>query len=219
MTREPRPTAATWETSPCTGHFERGGHQPPGIARRFAGLTLLLWLSVVSTALGQEPATRAEADRLRREEKAQEVRPYEPQGFERAMKFAENRAIFLIDREGFYPKLGSLTTGSGFAYGIGFRDRDLFENKGMLDIWTAATTRKYWAAEARLRFPALASKRLLLETWVSRRDYPRENFFGLGPDSNRQDQSDYAIRTGSLWRTRGRQAPLVRPRRRWSRVP
>jgi hypothetical protein len=65
----------------------------------------------------------------------------------------------------------------------------------MLDIWAAATTRSYWAAEARLRFPELANRRLMLETWVSRRDYPRENFFGLGPDSNRADQSDYAIRT------------------------
>ena len=111
------------------------------------------------------------------------------------MTFAEDKAIFIVDREGFYPKLGSLTTGSGFAYGIGFRDRDLFENKGSFDIWTAASTRRYWAAEARLTFPELFDRRLLLETWVSRRDYPKENFYGLGPDSNRDDRSDYAIRT------------------------
>jgi hypothetical protein len=162
---------------------------------KLAGLTLLVWVSAASTAFPQEPATRAEADRQRRDEKAAEVRAYEPNGFESAMKFAENRAIFILDREGFYPKLGSLTTGSGFAYGIGFRDRDLFNNKGALDIWTATSTRLYWAAEARLRFPELAGKRLLLETWASRRDYPQENFFGLGPDSSREDRSDYAIRT------------------------
>jgi hypothetical protein len=102
--------------------------------------------------------------------------------------------MFLVDREGFYPKFGSLTTGSGFAYGVGFRDRDLFQNKGTLDIWTAGSTRLYWAAEARLTFPELAGKRLLLQTWASRRDYPQENFFGLGPDSERDDRSDYAIR-------------------------
>jgi outer membrane protein assembly factor BamA len=162
---------------------------------KLARLTLLMWLSAVSTAFPQEPATRAEADRQRRQEKSRKVEPYRPNRLERAVDFAEERAIFIVDREGFYPKFGSLTTGSGFAYGVGFRDRDLFGNKGRLDIWTATSTRLYWAAEARLTFPELAGKRLLLETWVSRRDYPQENFFGLGPDSNRDDRSDYAIRT------------------------
>jgi len=162
---------------------------------RLAGLTLLIAVSAASSAVAQDPATRADADRQRREEKAREVRPYEPGGLERAMAFAEDKAIFIVDREGFYPKLGSLTTGSGFAYGIGFRDRDLFENKGSFDIWTAGSTRRYWAAEARLTFPELVDRRLLLETWISRRDYPKENFYGLGPDANRDDRSDYAIRT------------------------
>ena len=111
------------------------------------------------------------------------------------MNFAENKAIFLLDREGFHPKLGSLTVGSGFAYGLGFRDRDLFSNKGAIEIWAAGSIKRYWATEARLRFPRLANNHLYLETWGSHRDYPQENFFGLGPDSNRDDRSDYAIKT------------------------
>ena len=111
------------------------------------------------------------------------------------MDFAEERAIFILDREGFHPKLGSLTTGSGFAYGLGFRDRDLFSNTGALEIWAAGSVKRYWATEARLRFPRLADNHLYLETWARHRDYPQENFFGLGPNSNRDDRSDYAIRT------------------------
>jgi outer membrane protein assembly factor BamA len=177
---------------------------------KLARLTLLMWLSAASTAFPQEPATRAEADRQRREEKSRKVEPYRPNRVERAISFAEERAIFIVDREGFYPKFGSLTTGSGFAYGFGFRDRDLFGNKGRLDIWTATSTRLYWAAEARLTFPELAGKRLLLETWASRRDYPQENFFGLGPDSNRDDRSDYAIRTNHFGGRAGfRPFPIV----------
>src|SRR4026207_2260199 len=90
-------------------------------------LALLIVLAAASAAFAQEPATRAEADKQRREEKSQKVEPYKPGGFERAMHFAEEKAIFIIGREGLYPKLGSLTTGSGFAYGAGFRDRDLFD--------------------------------------------------------------------------------------------
>ena len=160
----------------------------------------ILALSCLATdvASAQEPATRAEADRNRREEKAAQAKPYEPKSVERAVKFAETRGIFILDREGFYPKLGSLTVGSGFAYGLGFRNRRLFENTGALDLWAAASIRRYNAVEVRLTFPRLAANHLHLETWASRRDYPQENFFGLGPDSNRADRSDYAIRTNHV---------------------
>jgi hypothetical protein len=146
-------------------------------------------------AWAQEPTTREEADRQRREQQAKDAQLYEPNGLERAIDFAEDKAIFILDREGFHPKLGSLTTGSGFAYGLGFRDRDLFSNTGALEIWVAGSIKRYWATEARLRFPRLADNHLYLEGWASHRDYPEENFFGLGPDSNRDDRSDYAIRT------------------------
>jgi outer membrane protein assembly factor BamA len=163
--------------------------------RAIVGLSLTLQILTSSVAWSQEPSTREEADRQRREQQAKEVKPYEPNRVERALKFAEDKAIFILDREGFHPKLGTLTTGSGFAYGLGFRDRDLFSNTGALEIWAAGSVKRYWATEARLRFPRLAENRVYLETWASHRDYPEENFFGLGPDSNRDDRSDYAIRT------------------------
>jgi hypothetical protein len=56
------------------------------------------------------------------------------------MHLVEDKAVFIIRREGFYPKLGSLTTGSGFAY-VGYRDRDLFDNRGTLDLGGATSLR------------------------------------------------------------------------------
>jgi outer membrane protein assembly factor BamA len=158
-------------------------------------LTLLVWLTGGLVTFAQEPATRAEADRQRREEKARTARPYKPGGLEGAMHVAEERAVFIADREGFYPKLGSLTTGSGFAFGLGYRDRDLFDNRAVLDLWAATSTRQYWATEARVTIPRLASKRLFAETWVAHRDYPQEDFFGLGPDSARANEISYGIRS------------------------
>ena len=141
------------------------------------------------------PATRAEALRAERAAKAQATRPHEPNALERGLDVFEDRAIFILDREGFYPKLGSLTVGSGFAYGLGYRDRDLLNNYGALDVWVAGSTRGYFAAEGRIRFPELAHKRLLVEGWAGRRDYAGEYFFGLGPNSNRDAQSDYGLRS------------------------
>jgi Omp85 superfamily domain len=156
---------------------------------------LVICLLATPSASAQEPATRAEADRQRRQEKAAHAEPYEPSGFEKAMHLFEERAIFVVGREGFYPKLGSLTVGSGFAYGVGFRDRDLFNNTGTLDLWAAASIRRYWATEARLTFPKLANNHLLLETWAAHRDYPQEDFFGIGPASLRARRTNYAIRS------------------------
>src|SRR5262245_35436905 len=122
--------------------------------------TLLAWVAAAPAAFSQEPATRAEADRQLREEKARDAKPYEPGGFERAMHYVEERGLFLAGRDGFYPKLGSLTTGSGFAYGLGYRDRDAFNEHAIVDVWAATSTRLYWATEARLTFPKLAHKKL-----------------------------------------------------------
>ncbi|HXW07410.1 MAG TPA: BamA/TamA family outer membrane protein [Vicinamibacterales bacterium] len=171
---------------------------------------LLACLAAAPLAAAQEPATRAEADRQRREEKNASTEQYQPSGFERGLKFFETRGIFLLDREGFYPKLGSLATGSGFAYGAGYRDRDLFNDKGRLDLWAATSIRRYWATEARLTFPELASNRLHLESWVAHRDYPEEDYFGLGPESNRSDQTSYAIRSDRVGARAGvRPVPLA----------
>jgi hypothetical protein len=153
--------------------------------------------AVTAQGTGQEPATRAEADRLHREQKNEHIQPYVQNGLERAMHFVEEKGVFILGREGLYPKLGSLTTGSGFAYGAGFRDRDLFK-RGVLEVWGASSTRLYWATEARLTFPRLAGNHLLVETWAAHREYPEEDFFGLGPGSARADQTSYAIRSNRI---------------------
>ena len=127
---------------------------------RVAVLSMTLPILASSVAWSQEPSTREEADRQRREQQAKEVKPYEPNRVEKAIDFAEDKAIFILDREGFHPKFGSLTTGSGFAYGLGFRDRDLFSNTGALEIFAAGSVKRYWATEARLTFPRLARNHL-----------------------------------------------------------
>lgn len=167
--------------------------------RLLVGLTLAACVSVASVSAQDAPAaaptTRAEADRLQREAKQQAGHAYEPNTVERAMDFVEDRAVFLLDREGFYPKLGSLSRASGFAYGLGFRDRDLFGYRGTVDVWVAASVQRYWATEARFTLPRLAHNRVLAEGWVSRRDNVADDFFGLGPDSRREDHTNFALRT------------------------
>jgi len=138
-----------------------------------------------------EPQTRAELLRREREEKQRAAEPYKPTGLERAMDLGEHRIVPLLQRDGIYAKFGSLTTGSGFAYGAGFRDRSLVKGRGSLDMWAAASLKKYWSLEARARYPLAAGDRVAVEGYARKYDYPQQEFFGLGPDSRRRDQTAF----------------------------
>ena len=53
-------------------------------------------------AESQSPPTRAEFLRQQREAKAQALKPYEPNGLERAMRLGEQRIVPLLQRDGIY---------------------------------------------------------------------------------------------------------------------
>ncbi len=160
-----------------------------------------LQLVVVCLALSVETAvaqTREEALREEREEKAKEVTPNRPTGLQRALSTIEQNALLLTTRDGFHPKIGSLTTGSGFAYGLGYRSRNIFARYGSLEAFGAASIRRYWAVETRARFPELAAGRLELDGFGSLREYPEERFYGFGPDSKKEDESNFSLRTATV---------------------
>jgi hypothetical protein len=160
---------------------------------RLPGLVVGVLLVPAMSALAQEPQTRAEALRAEREAKSQALEPHQPNGLERAMDFIEGTAIPLLQRDGFYARMGSLSTGSGFAYGGGYRNHRLFARRGSVDLWAAGSLKSYWTVEARTRFPDLAGGRVGVEGWVRRFDYPSEEFFGIGPASERSDRSNYGL--------------------------
>jgi hypothetical protein len=154
--------------------------------------------------------TRADEQRQAREEKQQAAKPYSPTVLERTLKGLESGGVPLITRDGVYAKLGSLTTGSGFAYGAGYRTHRFPTREGEFNLWAGASIKGYWATEARLRFPSLADGRLLAEGYARRHEYPQEDYFGLGPDSPREAQSDYAVRMNTFGgRVAVRPAPIV----------
>ncbi len=154
---------------------------------RGLGIAIILLMTSIS-AWAQEPATRADALEQAREDRERVAEPYQPNFLERTMSYLEERPLF--GRDGLYPKLGSLAVGSGFAFGAGYRTRQIFNRYGTLDVWAAGSRTGYFAMEARALFPALAGGRILAEGYA-RRDYPEERFFGAGPDSKRSNETDY----------------------------
>jgi hypothetical protein len=155
-------------------------------------------LAAPVSAQAQEPQTREEALRLEREKKDQALTPNKPDALQRGLDYVEDRALHLLTKDGFYPKVGSLTTGSGFAFGLGYRDREMFKRRGVAEVWAAGSLKKYWAIQARAAFPELAHRRLMAEVIADVREYPREFFFGLGPDSLRANETRFNLRKSEV---------------------
>jgi hypothetical protein len=144
----------------------------------------------------EEPDTRAGLLREAREKKAEALSQPQPGAIERALLLIENERILerlLNPAEGFYPKVGNITPGSGFAGGPAYRKPGLVGGHAVLGLWAMASVQRYWTLDAALRFPTLADERLFAELHAERFDYPSEDFFGLGPDSLRAAHTVYGM--------------------------
>lgn len=139
------------------------------------------------------PETRAAMLQRQREEKQRTVEPYRRNGLERAMDLAENKILPLMQRDGVYAAAGSLTTGSAFAYRGGYRDRSLVRGRGMIDAWAARSVKGYWSLEVQGAYPLVENESLTVGGYARRFTYPQEEYFGMGPDSDRANQATYTL--------------------------
>src|SRR5688572_17743266 len=160
----------------------------------WVGLLVAAPAPTIAQTADAPPQTRADVLQRAREEKAKSVTTYQPNALERGMRLAEQRVTRLLGApDGLHPKLGSLTTGSGFSFGAGYRNRRLFDREGAVTAWAAGSLKKYWAIEGRFDMPDLASGRLTIGTYARRHNYPQEDFFGVGPDALRDDHSNFQL--------------------------
>ena len=169
---------------------------------RLACRTVLLTLAAIAApwsvdAQEREPQTRAEALRSEREEKAQELHAPEPSRLERYLLDLEAGRFFeriLNPAEGLYPKFGSITPGSGFSIGPGYRASHRLGGAVDFSTLAMASFKKYWLVDGRVQMPRLLDERLAIDVHAQASDFPEELFFGLGPDSARSDEVIYGYR-------------------------
>ncbi|HLG59639.1 MAG TPA: BamA/TamA family outer membrane protein [Vicinamibacterales bacterium] len=157
----------------------------------------LIFIAVAMAPIeAQEPETRAEIAQREREEKSRRLRPPEPGRAERVLLDLENGRLFerlLNPAQGLYPRIGNITSGSGFSVGPGYRWAGLFGGRADLNTFAAASFTRYWMIDARLQMPRLAGGRVGIDLHAQRYDFPKEDFFGLGPDSRRDDEVTYGL--------------------------
>ena len=117
--------------------------------------SLLVGIAAPSAAFAQDsappPETRAELLQRSRDEKEKSLAAYQMNGLERALNTVETRVLSTFGRDGVHPKFGSLATGSGFAFGVGYLNRRLVDREGALNIWGAVSLKKVLGGRGQLR--------------------------------------------------------------------
>jgi outer membrane protein assembly factor BamA len=92
--------------------------------------------------------------------------------------------------DGWYPRLGGMTRGSGFVIGPGHRTH-IVGDEVRVDLSAALSTKLYKAADARVRWARPLHHRLELWTDVRLEDYPQEDYFGIGRHSTPDTRTTY----------------------------
>lgn len=105
--------------------------------------------------------------------------------------------------KGFRPKLGGLSTGSGFGFGVQFDRPGMFGDAADLSFSASASPRQYQLYQAKLDFPRLANERAFFSVEGRYRAMPEEDFYGAGPDSEKADRSDYLYEDRTIGATAG----------------
>lgn len=120
----------------------------------------------------------------------------EPRGegfVDKAKRFADDTQI--MERlsgeiDGWYPRLGGMTRGSGFTIGPGYRTH-LAGNRLFVDLSAGFSTKGYRAADANVRWLQLLGNRVELWTDFRYEDFPQEDFYGLGFRSLQTTRTSY----------------------------
>lgn len=168
--------------------------------RDVAALAVAILLSATVASWAQEVIPGDEAERARLK-KARTLAPHKRSLIERLIYKLDDD--LLLDRllnapRGIYARLGGIGEGAGFGVGPAFR-----YNATRFDFKTsaAASMKKYFIGEASVRFPGtlghneyFRAEGPYLELSARRRDFPQEDFFGVGPNSQASQRSNYAQR-------------------------
>jgi len=159
---------------------------------RLKVLGYCLPLLFAATLHAQE--TRAEAIEAAREEKKAEAEPEKVSKTEaRLNKIKDKRILerFTQGLDGFTIVLGGLATGQGFALGPQISRADLAD--GQLALRTSArfASTGAYLIDFALGAPALAKGRAFADFLATHENYPQIEYFGPGPDSSVDDDTDF----------------------------
>jgi outer membrane protein assembly factor BamA len=99
------------------------------------------------------------------------------------------------DVDGWYPRLGGMTRGGGFAVGPGYR---FHAGTVLVDVSGAISTKVYKAGDVKVRWFEASDNHF--EFWTNYRyeDFTQEDFYGIGVDSLEANRTAYGFRSHNI---------------------
>lgn len=170
--------------------MDRSAHRWKTVLHRWS--LLLLALPIAAPVAGQD-AGRAASLRAERLVKAADLRPPESPGrLERLFGRAERRVVGgggPTGIFGFSPIAGGLKPGAGLSGGVRFAP--FSPDRGLLvEADAVAGTRRYWSVSGRAGY---RTARHAVLGYARHWHLAGERFYGRGPNSNRDDRSEYRL--------------------------
>ena len=165
-------------------------------------LTLASILIASAVVPSSAQTSRREVLETQRADKAKALAPYSPGKLESGLLWVEDSRFtkrLFNPYEGWYVHFGGLTKGAGLAFGPGYKNW-LFNEQALFHTWLVGSFRSYVGATSELTFPKIAGGKVELGGHAYLRYWPRERYFGLGPDSLKADSSTF-LREG--WEVKG----------------
>jgi outer membrane protein assembly factor BamA len=155
-------------------------------------------MMITIDARAQDPADlKVEADQTPADERDSDAAEV---GFvDKARRWAEEKRIAdrISPREGLYARFGGMVTGSGLALGAGYR-KYLFDERVFADVSAALSTKLYKAVDAKARWARFWDDRVEIWSEFRYRDYPQEDYFGLGENSDLPNRISYGIESTDI---------------------
>ncbi len=152
----------------------------------------------------EEPSTRAAQRRQQRQAKLEQIEPPIRPKIQLALAWFEERGRQRLENfnfKRFFPKFGGLSTGSGFAFGTRYWNPRLRGGGWDLQASAATSLQGYQLVDFQLGQVNQPERSLTAYADFRYRDFPQEDFFGLGTDSRESDRTDYRIEDAFLGAT------------------
>jgi hypothetical protein len=155
--------------------------------RPLTPIALTFLLFPLFPAAAQE--TRNEVLQAAQRDKLQRLEPPRPNGVERVIERLEEWGLIAGEPRGFYPWLGSVFPGGGFAGGLGVRKP--FGDDGAFNMFGGYSVGAYSRVQADLSLPTFAANHARLTLSGRFIDAPNVRHFGVGNFSSREDQTRF----------------------------
>jgi outer membrane protein assembly factor BamA len=139
-------------------------------------------------AAGQ--STRAEVIQEAQAEKRKGLQPPRKNGVERTIEWLEEWGLIAGEPRGFYPWLGSVYPGGGFAGGLGYRKP--FGDDGAINVFGGYSINTFSRAQVDVALPTFAGHRARLTLSGRYVDAPDVRYFGVGNSSSVEDETRFA---------------------------